>query len=258
MESLRQIISVEVKNELLRRQEKNKRYSLRAYAKQLQVEPSLLSKIIREKVTPTTRTLEKLISSLNIDSERKANLLVTYAENKKFSSLKYKQGKNEFLKIDSNDDWPFSTWDDLVVFSTLGLAESFSINELAKRLEFDIVTMKKILDRLKASGLIEQDGIHYFLKIKQVADGIPLVSCTVKKNIQKKFLVEAYKKIDEVEIDKRLNGTLTFTVDPKVLPKIKQKIARFMTEINGLCHAESNKVSEVYNLTLALYPLRKE
>ena len=94
------------------------------------------------------------------------------------------------MKIEPEKNWPFSTWDDLVVFSTMGLAESFSINELSSRLGIDVGSMKKIVDRLKESEVIVQNGIRYSLKVKQVADEIPIVSSSVKKNIQKKFLVD--------------------------------------------------------------------
>jgi uncharacterized protein (TIGR02147 family) len=160
--------------------------------------------------------------------------------------------------VNAEQSWPFRSWDELVVFTTLGLAERHSISELVGRLDMDIVDVKIILDRLIEQDLVERYDMEYSLKVKQVADEIPAITCQVKKTIQKKFLSEAINKIDEVDIEKRLNGTLTFPMDMKVLPKVKQRIARFMAELNGLCAAESAQVSEVYNLTLALYPLRKE
>ena len=64
--------------------------------------------------------------------------------------------------------------------------------------------------------------------------------------------------MDGVDIDKRLNGKLTFSLDPKLLPKIKKKIARFMAELNGFSMSESQSEMEIHNLTIALYPLNRK
>lgn len=252
------MIAVEVYKELVRRKEKNKRYSLRAYAKQLSVEPSLLSKIMREKITPTSKTVSKLIASLSLDAQKKTELLALYKFEKESNVQKYQQGKSSFMKVKSGDVAAFGSWDELVVFSTLGLKEKNTIEDLSCRLDIPAEELKNILILLQQKGLIYKDGIQYCLQVKQVADEIPVNSNQVKKDIQKKFLTEAVKKIDEINIEDRLNGTLTFTVDRTLLPKVKQKIASFMAELNGMSTSKSTQVTEVYNLTLALYPLRKD
>ncbi len=258
MEQLRKEISTLLQSELERRKQKNKLYSLRAYANQLQVEPSLLSKIIRQQITPKPKTLDKLIASLTIHSEEKDHLSKEFREFRDSNVKKYQQGKTDFYKIKSDQSWPFESWTELVIFSTLGLAPVTGIKELVLRLDIKETTLKLKLNRLKSLGLIEQGPEGFSLKIKQVSDDIPSATNNLKKNIQKEFLNEAIRKMDSVGIDKRLNGTLTFALDPKLLPKVKKKIARFMTELNGFSMSESQSEMEIHNLTIALYPLKRK
>lgn len=258
MHNLNFEISSHLISELDQRKSRNKQYSLRAYAKQLGIEPSLLSKIIRQKVIPTPKTLEKLISSLSIENSKKASLIAEYRARKDSTALSYKKGKNDFLKINKLSDWPFESWNDLIIFSMLGLVSYNSASKLSKQLEIDEKLVKKSLERLRKKGLVVENNLAYSLKIAQVSDDLPLATTNLKKNIQKKFLKEAILKIDQTPIDQRLNGTLTFPLDPKLLPKIKKRIASFMTEINGFSVAQGSSNTSVYNLTIALYPLTKE
>lgn len=258
MEFAKHFISIEVCNELERRKEKNTRYSLRAYAKHLKMEPSLLSKIIRGKVVPSSRTVAKLVSSFGIDEEKKASLLKKYKSDKDDKTFKYQQGKSSFLKVKSSDESIFGSWNELVVFSTLGLKQKSTLEDISRRLDVSISELDNILFQLKKKGLIDKEGHFFSLRVNQIADEVPVISNELKKDIQKKFLAEAIKKIDEVDIEDRLNGTLTFPLDKKLLPKVKQKIANFMAELNGVSTSKSTRVTDVYNLTLALYPLRKD
>lgn len=258
MSELNHDISTYLLKELAKRKLKNHQYSLRALAKQLQMEPSLLSKIIRQKIIPTPKTVEKLSACLNIESNHKAQLIDNYKKIRQDKHIKYQKAKSDFLKLKTPQNWPFKSWNELLVFSTLGLSAISDLKALATSIEMEPSQVLKLLNRLIAANLVEKKEEGYSLKVKQVADEVPIVTSELKKTIQKKFLKEAIRKIDEVDLEHRLNGTLTFTVDPRLLPKLKSRIAQFMQELNAMAVAQSAQASVVYNCTLALYPLKRK
>ena len=56
-----------LKQQLIQRQEKNSNYSLRAFARDVQVSPSTMSKIMNEKYTTSDKLLCEIVAYLNLD-----------------------------------------------------------------------------------------------------------------------------------------------------------------------------------------------
>ena len=79
--------------ELVRRQSKNTRYSLRAFAHQLEIHPSALSRILTNKQDVSLKTCALMVSLIDFSDEDKIKFLVSVAEEKmhrasEFLSLK--------------------------------------------------------------------------------------------------------------------------------------------------------------------------
>ncbi len=72
-----------LKNELVRRIGINPRYSLRAFAKALQIDPSGLSKILANKRNLTFKAAEKLVLRLPIYQDAKNMFLISIIQEKK-------------------------------------------------------------------------------------------------------------------------------------------------------------------------------
>src|SRR4051812_44306228 len=66
--------------ELARRKTQNPRYSLRAYARALAVDPAQLSRILSEAAEPSPRVLEILADGLALDAEARRLFLASGAE----------------------------------------------------------------------------------------------------------------------------------------------------------------------------------
>ncbi len=73
--------------ELEKRVEKNRHYSLRAFARFLEVDPSLLSKIISAKEVPSLKRGDKFAVKLNLSSCERESFLLSIAETQKCASL---------------------------------------------------------------------------------------------------------------------------------------------------------------------------
>lgn len=56
-----------LKQQLVLRQEKNSKYSLRAFARDVQVSPSTISKIMNEKYITSDKMLHEIVEYLNLD-----------------------------------------------------------------------------------------------------------------------------------------------------------------------------------------------
>lgn len=59
---------------------KNKRYSLRAFAHHLTLEPSQVSKILRRKVKPRLKTIELILAKIQIETSRKSSIIARISQ----------------------------------------------------------------------------------------------------------------------------------------------------------------------------------
>ena len=71
-----------LKDELARRQTKNSRYSLRAFAHHLEIHPSALSRILASKQDVSLRTCVLMVKVISFDESEKIKFLVSISEEK--------------------------------------------------------------------------------------------------------------------------------------------------------------------------------
>lgn len=78
-----------LKSELNRRQIKNPRYSLRAFAQQLEVHPSALSRIMALKQEVSLKCCVAIVSAISISESDKVRFLVSVAEERMHRAAEY-------------------------------------------------------------------------------------------------------------------------------------------------------------------------
>ena len=65
----------------------NPKYSLRSFARSLEVDPSHLSKILSRKIIPSLKMAEAIIKKLELENEKKKKFIESLAEELKCSSI---------------------------------------------------------------------------------------------------------------------------------------------------------------------------
>lgn len=159
--------------------DKNPKFSLRAYAKKLDVSPSMLSEVINGRKRISLSMANKISQSLNF-SKKEDEYFRLIAEKETCKSIERKSEieekiltltKSKNLSIDLNVD-SFSLIKESYHFAILELLTlknlKFDINELSRKLDITPIQFKLGLERLKRLGLIAfKDGRPY--KIKNVS-----------------------------------------------------------------------------------------
>lgn len=245
--------------ELARVRAKNPRYSMRAFANKLGLEPSQLSKILNGKRSPTEQTIIKILSRLGIRPETYETKLALRRERLKNKIATFRTSKLEMSKASKVAEWPFGSWVEIVAFLSLELNfEKKDVASISKLIGVSVAETREILERLESQGLVtvDDDGI-YSKNSRPVADDY-LQSSEFRRELQKRFLKKAASSIDAVPVDRRKNGTLTFTLNRQLIPKLQSKIDQFLKSVNAVSMAESHEFDACYNLTIALYPLIEE
>lgn len=236
-----------VQSEFEKRKVLNDRYSLRAFARDVKVEASLLSKILRGQYRLTPQMVIRIGTSIGMSSHQ----ITQYC-----STLNEIILKKEFVKIEDPTFEAISSWFYFAIlrgFDIPGFQEA--LPRVREKLGLTEAELEKCLNTLKDLGLLIEDRGRLRRTSKQLSTFPSDRTTEANKKLQHEFLEQAALSIDDIPIEERNHTTLTFSVDPKLLPGLKEDITRFRKQIAHFVSSRSEQDSAVYNMTISLYPL---
>ncbi|WP_413559999.1 TIGR02147 family protein [Bdellovibrio sp. HCB209] len=244
LEQFREVLQ----REFLERNKINPTYSLRSYAKSLGIDQSFLSKVLKGSRPVTAQLVDKLGPILKIKPTDLQNLFTEGTTSMpSFASM----SDDEFEHL---SDWHHSA------ILALVATKDFDLNhvKIANRLGIHVEEVRATLSRLERLGCIEiADG-----KIKVLKTDTPLTGITAfteaRKQLQKKLISKSLEALEDVPQELRQNGSLTVAVSKKRLPELKEKLNLIQKELAEFLQASNHdEADEVYQVTLALFPLTK-
>lgn len=229
------------------RKEKNKRYSLRAFARDLNIEASLLSKMFRGQYKLTSKMIIRLGQTLGFSSREISIFLV---ENRQGDHLR------RFSHIDDEVFQVISNWYYFAVLRAFDI-QGFDkfIHRVPDMLGVSKCDFETCLTVLKRLGLLEVRDGRLVRSVGQLSTFPCDRTSEANKKVQIEFLEKAIRSIHDVPIENRDNTTITFSIDRKLIPELKEEIARFRKNISYLVANKSLEDTDVYNISIALYPL---
>ena len=230
---------------------RNPRYSLRAYAKSLQIGPAALSEILRGKRKISPKMALKVGSKLNLPP----SLLLRYREDAENPASSQARLKRPFSSLTIDQLHMISDWH---YFAILSLAETVDFKEdldwIGTRLGIDRMDAELAVDRLLRLGNLrrELDGLLPTGEQLATPDGIPHILIR-KSHFQNLKLAKESLVHDSVKV--RDFTAMTMAIDPDRLQEARRRIRNFRRK---LCEfLEGGEKKEVYKLCLSLFPLSR-
>jgi uncharacterized protein (TIGR02147 family) len=237
-----------LKQEFIARCQRNESYSLRAYARFLHVDHSLLAKILKGQKDLSKKMSFQVGEKLNLSSSEIQKMLEL--KSKKFSSEQLKE--DVFIAI---SDWYH--------FAILELIKTdhFSYNpkKISKRLGVSLMEIEQAFERLVRLQFIEISKDHRVI-LKKVNNNWFNHKDTnqARRLLQKNLLKKAMESIDKTPFDYRANSSLTIAINNNDLPKFKNHIQKFINSTGAITDKITTKKREVYQLCVAFFPLTHE
>lgn len=248
-------------SELVRRQTVNSSYSLRAFARDLNIEPSLLSKILRKKIPITLKMLERLAPSagLNEPDLNSYRDHVKSAEGMKhLDSLQDKQIRHEEFKL--IQDWYHITIVELTLLSDFQPTAAW----IARKLGIGESEASMAVERLITLGFLERTEDGAFKKSSHGSPGLRIVSddyasyITALRHVIHQFGDKAMSAMHEIPPTNRANTTLTVAIDSSLVAEAKKKIINFTRSLVDELEKKSKVKNHVYELMVSFFPLTKD
>lgn len=238
--------------ELSSRKSKNPRFSLRAFAKFLEMSPAQLSLLINGKKNLTSKQASKIIERLDLTTGDAFNLLS--------STTPYlKKLKLELPELHYLPEEEFNLISDWIHFAILSLSKiknnKPNANWIAKKLGIDSLKAMEAFMRLQRLGLITVDQSGFKQSTAQLTTTTDIPSASIRR-YHKTNLDLAKEKLDSEPLERREFSAITMAVNPKKMKKIRKLIDEFTQLIHN--ELEDDRASEVYTLSIQLFPLTKE
>lgn len=241
---------------------RNNRYSLRAFARDLNMNPSTLSAVMNSKRPFPAEHMEEVCERLNLtESEEKnfnksievgATNLDKIGQDRTFDMVvERSEPKFDKLRIDPR------------YRATLGLIsiaqeKGRSVEWMAKKLELPLEKVQETLDDLVGLGIVEVNLKGTYKRIKQylIFAGGTDAQITEERNVG---LGLALKNSQNFNYKNCYSRNMTLAVNINDIPKVKKLITDFRYKMRGFLKESSGKESsghdEVYNFEFHFFPL---
>lgn len=230
-----------LKNEFSKRRIRNQNYSLRSFSRDLDIDPSNLSKFLNGKRPLSQANIKKVASVLGL-----AELMIS----KQPSQI-------EFNKHDLSVFQIISEWQHYAILELFNLT-NFKPNSanIAQSLEISLPEVERSISRLKQVGLLAQDAKSDQLKpLDQNSSSITEVPTSKAHRSQQRQILEgAIKAIETIPIDLRSQTSLTLAINSKKINEAKKLIETFRRQLGEFLSA-GNDLDEVYQFSISLYPV---
>jgi uncharacterized protein (TIGR02147 family) len=226
------------------RQAKNRKYSLRAFARDLDLNLTSVSMMLKRQRSPSPETRKKLVRIMALSP----------AYERTVGDWPFSDG---FLQDDQ-----FKMTSEWVHWAILNLvrpgAQPKTHEAIQKRLEIPHSVLATALDRLLRLGLICRSGKYFSRTIDQVrtSDDVPT---TAFRRLHAEVMDVAKDALSEVAVEKREFSTSFMMIHPSRVPRIKELIRKFRNEMSEVFDpkVETDKGTKLHVIAIQFFPIEK-
>ena len=251
-----------LKNEYEMRKLRRPQYSLRAFARDLELSPSSLTDFLHGRIGFSSGRVEKISSKIGLTTEQKKHFMDLCASQ---FSRSMNQRKLALVRVRSRiqpssarielDTFKLiSEWQHLAILELLELDEKYQdAKVMAKDLDIPTSLVRSSIQRMRKLGLIVEDG----LTLKPSSDFTMIGSDIPSQSIRHfhaQVLAKAAKAIESQGVDQRENSSTIFSCEVEDLPDIKKDLKEFRLKLMNK-YAQGESKNSLYCLSIQLFDL---
>ena len=246
-----------LKGEFHRRRTVNPAYSMRAFARFLQIQPGRLSEILSAKRPLTPRMATHIADRLALPPEQKGQLLSTLREERSLRKMsrfiKAPVGRFHYSQMESDAFHLISDWFHFAILSLLKTQDAkHDVKWIAQRLNLATLDVREALERLERLGFLERVGDR--LEVREPHMSYDVSSAALRR-LHAQKLQMAQKALEDIDPELRDITSVILTMSREKMGLAKQLIRQF--RLNFAEALEVEPTSDVYSLSIQLIPLTR-
>lgn len=239
-----------IEEEFEERSLNQKSYSIRKFAKDLNLSPSSLNQIINGKRPLTDKMCLKIAKELELESKEISHLMGI----RKIDSPK--KSFSNFNRISVEQVNSISKWYHYAILELTYLKHFKADYEwIAKVLNIKIENVYKAVHDLQDVG---------FLKITEKGTWIDLLGDTnnfgndytapTLRDLQKQNLQKGIYALENIPYEERVQSSITLPVSKKRVSLAKKKILNFLEELDSFLK-EDEEADDIFTVSVSLFPI---
>lgn len=245
-----------LQTELTERCRANPAYSLRAFARDLDVEPSALSKILNGKRALTEEMRSRFGKRLKLSREQITALACADSAAADAGGAAG-VGRADYRRLAEDSFTVLANWYHYAILE-LTKIDGFESNSawIARKLGLTRAEASEAIARLKRLGFLEEEANG---RLHDVSGNVTTVghefTNVAFKNMQRQVLQQALAAL-ETDYNQRDQSSMTMAIDSSKLPQAKQMLKKFRRDLSKFLESGPCR-DDVYQLSLSLFPLTK-
>jgi uncharacterized protein (TIGR02147 family) len=248
-----------LKNEFEARKKANLSYSLRSFARDLDLSPSRLCEVLSSKSGLSEKTAQKVASKIKLSSSE-TKLFVELVNKKHGRSQRTRQNAKEYIEsqykksnISLDGFKVISDWYYFAMMSVMELDDyDGTASWIATRLGLDLNLVKEALETLGRLDYVEEKRGNFLLLKTNLTTTHDVKSLALRK-YHKQLIHKAMESLDVVPVELRDITSMSMTFEKSKMKEAKELIKEFR---RSFCQRmESGKREEVYSLNIQFIPL---
>ena len=246
------------------RMRRNPGYSLRAFARDLEMPASKLSEVLRGLRQLSPQTAAKIASNLQLTEDERALFLNLVVSRQTRNVAARVQAENNLKSLVQGAEYGelglerfkiISDWHHLAILEMTELDE-FESNPswIAGRLGLSTAVVREAIERLLSFGLIARDEAG---SLKQTQINLATPTGIPSREIREhhsQILMKAETALHETEISERDFSAITLAFDPVQMPEVREELKKLRRRLSEKIQDQTAK-SRVYCLAIQFFPL---
>lgn len=248
-----------------RKKDLNRSYSIRAFARDLNLSPSFVSRALRGEKSFSLKQLKLIFKILDIEKETQLKLKSLFIidklgpEFKNLAQTKSPKSHLNFKNLSQNKLSLLTRWYYIPVLELLTVSGSdITVPKMARRLGISYAMVQESIDALEKLNVLSKENGKYIRRTNLVR----FASATSKPEIRQyhasmiEKAAEELKKTDGDAFNLRLITGITFGANLEALETAKGILNDAIHKAATIL-SEASDGGEVYQINLQLFPLTK-
>jgi len=247
------------------RQKKNPGYSLRAFARDLEMPASKLSEVLRGLCGLSSRSAAKIAKKLGLTDDQTHWFIRSVEATHGRSEMIRQRAEAELASLSGQDGFAeislerFRAISDWYCFALMELTETegFQSKErwIASRLGISVEEVRAAIRNLMEFGLLRANEKGSLVQTKEelaTPSGIPSAAI---RTYHGQILGKAQEALERCPVDERDYSSMTMSFSERQMVEARKMLKDFRREFNRVIQAHRGPKERVYSLAIQFFPL---
>lgn len=245
---------------------KNPAYSLRSFARDVEISPSQLSEVLSGKTQLSVNKANILAKKLNFNESLRSHFVdLVQVESARSQAVREEALARINSRLNSQSEFELSHddfegvayWQMIAVWSFLSLpAYDGTLESVATGLGLDELEVYNAIRRLNGANLIKMQDRRWVQAVKEFAAGGEIPSKVVRE-FHAALGKLGHKSIEDQTFEERHLESAVVNFAPERLHEVSEKISQFTQQLIDE-FSSGDDVSEIYSLSLQFFRLSKK